>query len=486
MEIDLGGSFYKMDSLPISSQECVNFYSHIPQRATPSKRQLFIPAGILQACTAGTNVFSRGGYNFLDSLYVVQGTGLYRIDQSVDGYGVASYTSVLVSGATLLPGSERVIMADNGQEGGQLMIVLPAYDTKFNAFIYTTAGGLVAVSDADFDGPVSDVNYVDGYFEFTKKEGQKFFISDLRDGSSYISTDFEAAEVSTDYNVRSFILNNQLIVGGVNSLQGFQNVGGTGFPFVYIQGSVQEKGFSSIYGVIEAGGNMYFLGGETQAIPSLWVTNGATTENISTTPIDQEIATYSQTVIESCFAWKYSQAGANFVAFTFPGQRCFVYDTTTREWHTRQSVNSMGEFVTCRVAWVVKVYGVLMVGDTMSTKIGVLSRDVVTEYGGEIPRYFVTPQFDNEGNPFFIDSVELVMNGGDAELTVDPIASLSISRNGGRSFEFPLERSTGLTGEYNLRTIWGQCGRVAREACFRMDLYGAVKWAITKLEVNFS
>ena len=111
--------------------------------------------------------------------------------------------------------------------------------------------------------------------------------------------------------------------------------------------------------------------------------------------------------------------------------------------------------------------------------------DAVTEYGDEIPRYFVTPQFDNEGNPFFINSAELVMNGGDVDLDVTPIATLAVSRNGGRTFENPIQRSTGLTGDYLLRPIWNQLGRVARECCFRIDLYGAMNWAVTKLEVNF-
>lgn len=487
-EIPLGGSFYKLDSLPVSAQECVNLYSHIPTAPAPSKKQLFIPAGIQLATTAGSDVFNRGAHVFNAKPYFVQGSQLYRVDVTYNGFGVASYSSVLVSGATMLPGSEQVIMSDNGEEGGQMMIVLPALNTKFNAYIYTISGGLVAVADADFDGPVSDVNYIDGYFQFTKKNGQKFFISDLRDGSAYISTDFEAAEADPDYNVRSYVLRNQLYVFGQQTMQGFQNVGGAGFPFVYIQGSVQGRGLASIYAIIEDDDKLIFLGDGANESPAIYITNGASMEKISTVPIEQQISSYPENVIASCYAWNYSQAGAAFVAFTFPGQACFVFDFSTGEWHTRESIGVMGESIPCRISSVVEAYGVFLVGDIATNKIGVLSRTVYTEYGEEIPRRFVTPQFDNEGMPFFIDSIEVVSNTGNGLTTgqgSNPLVSMSISRNGGRTFGNPLERSAGMIGEYNQRIIWNQCGRVAREACMKFELAGAIPWAITKIEANF-
>lgn len=487
-EIPLGGSFYKMNSKPISAQECVGLYSNIPEVLAPSKKQLLIPAGIKLATTAGENSFNRGAHVFNAKPYFVQGSQLYRVDQTVDGFGDTSYAPVLVSGATTLPGSERVIMADNGQEGGQMMVVLPDYDTKFNAFIYTVAGGLVAVSDTDFDGPVSDVNYIDGYFEFTKKNGQKFFISDLRDGETYLSTDFEAAEADPDYNVRSFVLKNQLYVFGQQTMQGFQNVGGAGFPFVYIQGYVFSKGLVSLYAISEVDDRMVFLGYGEKERPAIWISAGGAPEKISTIPIEQELSRYSLGVLSRAFSWNYSQSGADFVGFTFPGQKTFVFDFRSGEWHTRQSLNSSGGNTSYRVSTVLDVYGVLMVGDVATNNIGILSPDVFTEYGEETPRKFVTPHFDNEGMPFFIDSIEIVTNSG-IGLTQgqgsNPLVSLSISRDGGRTFENAIEREAGLIGEYNKRTIWNLCGRVPREACLKFELAGAVDWAITKVEANF-
>lgn len=488
MEIPLGGSFYKLDSLPISAQECVNFYVNIPEVITPSKRQLFIPAGIDLACTAGTAVTNRGGHNFNNLAYMVQGHGLYRIDQTVNGFGDVSYTSTLVSGSTAIPGNERVIIADNGEEGGQMMIVCPEYDTKFNAFIYTVGGGLNPVSDADFDGPVSSVVYVDGYFLFTKKDSQKFFISELRNGSSYISTDFERAEADPDYVVGPIILRNAPYIFGKGTVQGYQNVGGAGFPFVYVQGSVLSKGLRSIYGSITFDDNVIFVGGSVNEAPAIWISNGGPCEKLSTIAIDQELSAYSQDAISNCFTWNYSQSGGRFIGFTFPGEKTFVFDFVSKEWHTRESFDSLGNAGPCRISTVIDVYGVLMVGDTMTNNIGILSKTTYDEYGEILQRRFVTPHIDNEGEPFFINSVELACKTGLGLTTgqgSNPKVMLSISRDGGRTFSNPLAREVGKIGEYTKRVIWGQQGRAPTEVCFRFDVSDPVGWAITKTMVEF-
>lgn len=487
-ELALGG-FYKLSSLPISAQECVNLRPMIPEAATPTKKALLRPAGLRVATTAGgDNVYSRGGHVFVNTPYFVQGDELYRIDRTVDGFGVSTYSAVLVSGATSIPGVSQVIMADNGQEGGQIMIVTPDDPIQFNAYIYTMSGGLVQVSDPDFDGPVNDVNYIDGYFEFTKQNGQKFFISDLRDGSSYISTDFERSEVDPDFNKRSFVLKNQLLVFGTQSIQPYQNIGGGGFPFAYIQGGAQSKGLRSIYAIAQVDDNAIYLGGAVNETAAIWITNGATSEKLSTVPMDELIATFATETIEGCFAFAYSQSGGRFAVFTFPGEITFVFDFVAKEWFTQESTDTNYEPIPWRVSGVVEAYGVLMVGDSISNTIGILDMNAYDEYGEEIRRRFVLPHIDNDGQPFFVDSVELVNQTG-IGLTLGqgarPVVWMSISRDGGRTFEGAIERGVGLIGEYDYRTVWNQNGRIAREGCFKFEMSDPVNWAITKVEGNF-
>ena len=172
------------------------------------------------------------------------------------------------------------------------------------------------------------------------------------------------------------------------------------------------------------------------------------------------------------------------MGFNFPSKRTFVYDVTTSEWATRESVNQ-GVSVPYRVCSIVEAYGVLLVGDCLSTKIGILDKDTLTEYGTDIRRKFVTPQMDNEGDPFWIDALEI---WGDAGIGLtdgtSPDVQMSFSRDGGRTFSNSISRTMGNIGEYENRTIWNSWGRFGRQICFQFEVSAAVKWVFTKVEAS--
>lgn len=478
--------FYVSESLPISAQECVNFYPNIPQTGTVTQQSLFGTPGLVEIATAGINETNRGLHVFNSIPFAVNGENLYRIDRSFDAFGVPSFTAVQVNGATDLPGTERVQMADNGIAGGQMCIILPEETNQFNAYIFTTAGGLVQISDGSFDGPVSSVVYIDGFFLFTKTDGNKFFISDLRDGFSYLATDFADAEVDPDPIKAASVLRNELLIWGSQTMEPFQNIGGAGFPFLRIEGAVQDKGLDAINSLVAIDGNLAFIGGAVQEQAAIWITDGGKPQKLSTTAIDNQIRTYSDSVVTNAFAVTYSQSGALFAAFTFPGEETFVYESVSGLWHTRQSLSDNIP-VNWRVSNIVEAYGELIVGDLFNNKFGIIDKDEFTEYTEHIHRRFVLPPLDNEGNPFFNNSIEAVGESGVGNtvgLGQDPTVLLSFSDDGGRTFSDSLPRSFGLKGDYKFRTIWNRLGRVARERMYRFDVSDPVKWVFFKIEAN--
>lgn len=478
--------FYVSESLPISAQECVNFYPNIPQTGTVTQQSLFGTPGLVEIATAGDDETNRGLHVFNSIPFAVNAENLYRIDRSFDAFNVASFTAVQVNGATDLPGTARVQMADNGESGGQMCIILPESIAQFNAYIFTTAGGLVQISDSDFDGPVSSVVYIDGFFLFTKKDGNSFFISDLRDGLVYNALDFADAEVDPDPIQAASVLRNEVLIWGSQTMEPFQNIGGAGFPFLRIEGAVQDKGLDAVNSLVAIDGNIAFIGGAVQEQAAIWITSGGKASPLSTTAIDNQIRTYTDTVVENAFAVTYSQSGALFAAFTFPGQETFVFEAVSGLWHTRESTNN-DVAVEWRVSNIVEAYGELIVGDLFNNKFGIIDKDVFTEYDVEIKRHFVLPPLDNGGDPFFNNSIEAVGESGIGN-TVDPglnpTVLLSFSDDGGRTFSDTLPRSFGLKGDYLFRTIWNQLGRVARERMYRFDVSDPVKWVFYKIEAN--
>lgn len=494
--IPLGGQFYQSDSRPIADQECVNFYLNIPQAPSVTDENLFVTPGLTEVATAGTNIINRGVHVFQDEPYFVNGNFLYRLNQNIDAFGNVTYSTTDVSGGIVIDGFDRVIMADNGAEGDQLCIVVPEENNQFNAYIYTRlTNTLVRISDANFDGPVNSVRYVDGYFLFTKKNSQKYFISNLRDGLTYTALDFANAEADPDNLVGLEIINNEPILFGDDTFQASQNIGGPDFPFQNVQGSIENVGLrnpSAVVALNLVSGSeaMVFLGQATQsARPAIWISNGTAPSKLSTIAIDNDVGGYSDETIENAFAWTYSQDGAQFVGFTFPEEKTFVYDFTSQEWHTRESLDALERIIPYRVSGIAEAYGELFVGDGISEKIGLLSREVFTELGEPIRRRFVTPQFDNDGSPFFVDSVELFGESGIGSTNGQgstPLVLMSFSKNGARTYGTKIPRSMGDIGQYGYRTIWASLGRVARQICLKFEFSDPVKWVVSKVEVNFS
>jgi len=475
--------FYVSESLPISAQECINYYPNPPQTSTITEMALFNTPGLVEKTAAATGEFNRGSHKLADILYQVNGNNLYRIDRTVNAFGPDTFAAVAVNGAVSIPGEKRVQIIDNGV---QMAIIVPEETQKFNVWIFTVAGGLVQLSDVDFNGPVSAGVYIDSFFLFTKKDGKQFFISASNDGFSYNALDFATAAVDPDPIKAPFVLRNQLFIFGSQTAESFQNIGGSGFPFQRIQGQVIQKGILAANTITEIQGSMVWLGSSVNEQPAIWISSGGDPERISTTAIENQLRTYTDTQIEDAFVNKYSQSGNYFLAFTFPGQTTFTYDFTSGLWHERKSVNDV-TVIPWRVTTIEDAYGELFVGDSISNKIGIIDKDTFTDYGSITRRRFVTPPFSNNGEPFFVDSVELFMETGTALTTSqgsDPKMLMSASNDGGRTFNNNISRDIGLIGEYEQRLIWGQLGRTSREKMLAFETSEPIKSVIIKLEVN--
>lgn len=482
--IPFAQGFYVSESLPISSQECVNFYPSPPQTTTITDMALFGTPGLVEKTAAEDKEFNRGADVLEEILYEVNGNNLYRIDRTFDGFGNALFDAVAVNDSVPIPGDQRVITAENGNE---LCIVVPESDDQFNAWIFTEDNGLIQISDSDFDGPVSSVVYIDGFFLFTKKDGNKFFISNLRQGLVYLATDFADAEVDSDPIRGAFVLNSQLYIYGSKTIEPFQNVGGSGFPFQRIQGGVLQKGLLATSSLTEVNTQMVWIGSGKNEQPAIWSSSGGQPTKLSTSAIDNQLRQFSDTDVSNSFALEYSQGGNFFVAFTIPNEVTFTYNLTSGLWFTQES-NNNGTPIPWRVASIQQAYGELFVGDSISPKIGIIDKEAHVEYDDvEFKRRFSLPPVGNGGLALFSDSVEVLAETGTATQTgqgSDPQLSMSFSDDGGRTFNNPMARSMGKIGEYTKRIIWNRLGRSARERAYRFEISDPIKPVILKVELN--
>lgn len=222
-EVPLSSGFYTLESLPISHQQCLNLIPIQPELPSNTPRALVGTPGIEQVATssADPSAANRGSWKLGSIPYFVNGTTLYKLTMGLVG-GVETWT--LTSLGTIT-GSGRVSMVDNGT---QLMILVPGGD----GYIYTVAGGLVEITDADFtaNGNPQYVVFIDGYFACST-DGKKWIVSALNDGTTWSALDFGTAESNPDTIVAPIIYQNQIYLTGSETTETFQNIGGADFPF---------------------------------------------------------------------------------------------------------------------------------------------------------------------------------------------------------------------------------------------------------------
>lgn len=478
--LPIANGFYVSDSLPISAQECTNWYPNIVQAPALNQETLFGTPGSEEITNTGTiEQVNRGAWTFNNIPYFVNGDGLYRIERTVNSSG-DTFSNVKVG--VLEDSTGRVSMADNGT---QLCVLIPGG----KGYIFTTGpDNFVEITDSDFraNGDPQQVVFIDGYFVFTT-DSKKFIISAVNDGLSYNALDFGTAEADPDDIVAPIVFRNQLFIGGSETIEAFQNIGGADFPFQRT-GLFIQKGIDAAFSAVNANDTFMFIGSGADESPAIWELRGNTVQKISTTAIDSILQRFSDEQIADSFAWSYAQKGAYFVGFSLP-TTTLVIDTITGRWHERKSriVEFSGAVTTVRsrINSLVSAYGKVLVGDSIDGRIGSLDPDVFTEYGEPIVRIVATQPFQNNMQAIMVPWIELTMEAGvGTSECEDPQIRMDRSTDGGKTFKDDRMRAMGKKGEYMRRTIWRRNGRAARFEIFRFTLSDAVKPVIIQLTAD--
>ena len=454
--LPIANGYYESDSLPISAQECTNFYPNIAQAPALNQETLFGTPGLTQVASASDISNCRGAHEMNGVPYFV-----------IDGKLYSMSASYVLTDHGQIGGSGRVSMADNGT---QMLVLVPGG----NGYIYNhVTDSFAQITDADFtaNGNPQQVVYIDGYFCLTT-DSKKFIVSALNDGLSYNALDFGTAESDPDEIVAPVVFKNQLFIGGSQTIEAFQNIGGADFPFQRT-GLFLSKGISSPFSIQSIQDTFVFVGAGANESPAIWALNGNSVAKISTTAIDKELSELTETQIADIFSWAYAEKGAYFVGFALPGTT-LVYDTISKRWHERKSFvdGSLGAY---RVTALVRAYNQLWAGDLVDGRIGLLDQDTYTEYGTEIRRTIVTQPFQNNMESFVVPELELTVESGVGNAdAVDPQVGLERSTDAKVWSDMRL-RNVGKVGEYNRRVIWNRNGRASRFELFRFTISDPVK-----------
>ena len=478
MQLPITNGFYESASLPISAQECTNWYVSAVLTEGLAQQVLFGTPGIDQIATTGiVNQSNRGSFTKGGIPYFVNGTTLYRVDITIALDKTETFAVVSLG---TVSGTNKVFMRSNDN---QLMIVVPGG----NGYIYDETAGtpFLQITDLDFSafGEILSLVSMDKFFIVSTDE-KALIASGPNDGLSWNALDVTIAD-SDPNSIEALIeVNSQLYVVGSQVTSVYNNQGASvGFPFTQLKDYEFDKGCFAPQSIVALNQTFLMIGGGVDESPAVWQFSGNGYRKISTPAIDALMDSFTREEVSNAFSWAYGKVGSGFVGFTI-ANRTIVYDLATGLWHERKSVKDEID-ARWRVNSMTTAYGDLLVADNIDGRIGILDNKILMEYGEEIRRVVSSPNFSDGLNSRRVSMIELTVESGVGNSDrPDPVITMDISDDGGKTFTYQRARKIGKIGETTKRAIWYKNGRFSRFRILRFRLSDPVKAVIIRLDAK--
>lgn len=339
---------------------------------------------------------------------------------------------------------------------------------SFDQIAVTSGGNLyywdgltfTQVTDPDL-GTALDVAWVDGYFVTT--DGENIVVTDLTDPTQVNPTKYGSSEFDPDPVKRVLRLRNELYAVNRHSIETFQNVGGSGFPFQVIRGSQIHKGAIGTHGAVVYQDAIAFLGGGRNESPAVWVGLNGSASKISTLEIDELLTNYTEAQLESVLMEVQTEKSHSILMIHLPDVT-LCYDAAVSAsigspaWYklndglTYDAPYSPRHFVWCYDAW--------QVGSSTNSNLGYVDPDTADVWGAEIAWQFGTPIVYNESRGGIFHELELVTLTGAVETGDKATIYTQYSLDG---VEWSQKRyiSAGKPGQRDQRMRWFRNGRMS-------------------------
>ena len=444
MQIQILNGIYSNSSADLRNSYPVNLIP-VPKENGASKGYLR-PADGISLFGTGPGV-DRGGISWNGVCYRVMGTKLVSI--ASDGTTTTLGDVGGSTQATLDYSFDRLAICSNGD------------------LFYWDGATLTQVTDVDL-GTSIDVLWVDGYFMST--DGTSLIVTELNAPTTINPLKYGSSEVDPDPVKGLFKLRNEVYALNRNTIEVFDNIGGSLFPFQRIEGAQIQKGVLGTHCATVFVDTIAFLGSGRNEAPAIYLgANGGTTK-ISTREIDQILEGYTEaqlalTVMETRIA-----KGLSLLYLHLPDQT-LVYDSAASlalqeaVWFVlTSSLTGLSQYMAKNFVW---CYGKWLAGDPTSSNHGYLVDTIATHYENHVRLEFGTLITYNESRSAIFHELELVCLTGRVAFGLDPTISTSYSVDG-MTWSQDKFTKVGMQGDRTKRIFWLQCGLLGN---FRMQRF---------------
>lgn len=475
------GEAYTLPSLNAAFQRCLNLY---PEGVPGDKSKIILKKRSGQKFfTKVTNANRRIYSTSKDRLFSVNGNKLTEIETNGDK----------LERGTINTSSGNVSMADNGNE---LVIV----DGNTGFVFDLVSNTLTAISNFDnppttkFQNRATHVTFLDGFLiinDPTSSPAGEFFISGIRDATTWRILDFGNAEGSPDIINALISTGRELWLFGPESTEVWYNSGAALFPFQRINGTYSEIGCFAPFSVCRMETSVFWLGSNDQGFGQVFTNSGYVPRRISTHAIEQEWVTYP--TINDAVAFCYQEGGHRFYVITFiGGDTTWVYDVVTQMWHelaftdfttnidSRYRGNSHAFF-----------NGINFVADPTTGNIYQIDPETVTDAltdstTNKIKCLRNSPHIWNSLERLFFTSFQVDMETGVGLTTgngSNPQAMLRWSNDNGHTFSNQVFADIGKIGEFRTRVKYNRLG-TARDRLWEFAITDPIKVTLLNAHVE--
>lgn len=431
-----------------------DFRTSYPRNLVPVPKQNGISQGYLRPgdgiVELGTGPGTdRGGINWNGTLYRVMGTKLVSISQD----NIVTTIGDVGGGGrvTFDYGFDYLAIAS----GGRLYL----YD----------GSTLAPVTDPDL-GTVLDVVWVDGYYMTT--DGEFLVITELDDPFAVNPLKYGSAEADPDPIEALVKLRNEVYALNRNTIEVFDNVGATGFPFQRVPGAQIQKGCVGTHACCQFMDAIAFVGGGRNEAPSVWLGVNGTAQKIASREIEEILSGYTEAELSDAYLEEriylfHDQLVIHLARHTlvFDGSASRVMSVPV--WFSLAStLVGDGIWNAQSMVW---AYDRWNVGHPSTSQFGFLDHNNVnTHWGDTIGWDFGTTIVYNQNAGAIFHELELVGLTGATAFGVDPTIWTQYSLDGQTwSVEKPIR--AGGSGARDKRLVWLQQGwmRTRRMQRFR-------------------
>ena len=513
------------DTAPNPLQEfqiCINFYSEVNKQnpkeilgllGCPGLVQLVAaPGGGAPAFTATTTAWAPqstvtnlpvrclfplpGGTTAL----AVIGATLYLVSQKTAATRTGFPTLALTVIGTLSTNTGVVVMAANNGLGVPLFTgtapgTVAIVDGPYGYYYNTVTGTFAQITDPGFVGADRVVS-IDGFFIFNNPGTQSFYITTGTAqtqtlGISFVNGYYALKDGASDNIVTIFENKEMLWLIGERTTEVWYNTGGQYQPFARLVGTLMQSGCKAKHSVARFNSSgqdgVIWFGRNERGDNLILRSRGFNIDVVSSPAFSAEVAQYPTT--SDAIGYTYQEDTHEFFVLTFPSaDTTWVYDEQSGLMHKRLSYDPYQSsasntflppgFHRHRSNAFMNFLGMRIVGDYQCGSLYQLTRKAYTDAGWPLLAKRRTPHIWDKGQRgrTFMASLQLDFvtgQGNPSGLGVNPVATITISRDGGRTFGQKWPAPMGAIGQNRVRTMWRRLG-FARDCVIDLEVIDPV------------